>query len=90
MVLVFNCPVELSTSKEAASGPPRVYVNVLPSGSVAAIAVPMLTPTSKFSATDRVVAFPSVKTGTSFASVMLIVPAIVSVRLPSETVTVIE
>ena len=80
-------------SKVAASVPPSMYVNVLPSGSVAATATPIFVSAIVFSATARVVVSPSVNTGARFGivssmSVMLIVTLIVSVRLPSETVIV--
>ena len=50
----------------------------------------MFVPEAVFSAMERVVLVPSVKTGASLASVTLIVTLIVSVKLPSEAVTVTE
>ena len=66
---------------------------MFPSGSVAAIAVPISVSAAVFSATDRVVLFPSANTGARFGmvssiSVTVIVTSIVSDSLPSETVSV--
>ena len=72
---------------DTASVPPRVNVSALLSGSVALTTLPMLMSVPTFSAMERVVVFPSAKTGASFTSVTLMVTVIVSVELPSEATT---
>ena len=75
-------------SNDAASVPSSVYVKALPSsGSVADTVPPIFTPAVVFSAIDRVVSVLAAMTGASLTSVTLIVTVIVSVSLPSVTVT---
>ena len=78
----------LTIAKDAASVPPRLYVNESPSSSsVAVIALPIFVPAAVFSATDRVMSVSAAITGASLTSVTLIVTEIVSVPLPSDTMT---
>ena len=58
------------------------------STSVAATTVPMFIPAPTFSAIARVAVVPSLNIGASFTLVTLIVTLILSVKLPSEAVTV--
>ena len=73
---------------DAASAPPSVQVSVSSSGSVADSVLPILLPVAVFSSIDRVMLLPSANTGASLTSVTVIVTVMLSVAVPSETVTV--
>ena len=72
--------------KEAASVPPSVYVKSSPSGSVAVMALPIFVFAAVFSAIVCVTLSPE-NTGVSLTSMTLIVTTMLSVLLPSLTVT---
>ena len=68
--------------------PDAVFSVTEPVAPVAMTAAPMLVPTAVFSAIERVAVAPSVNTGASLTSVTLIVTAMLSDNVPSDTVTV--
>ena len=75
-----------------ASVPPRLYVKISPSASVADTAEPMSKPEPVFSSTERVVLSPSVNTGALFvvaASGSLVVTVPSAAGFSSTSVTLI-